>query len=243
MKLGGSLLLVSVFAVTCAQAGGSAALTREEIIERHPELRLEDIKDGPVDGLYEINVNGMISYISHDGRFQLRGDVIDLDARRNLTEARRAEYRASLLAAIDPSTQIIFKPTGVVRHTITVFTDVDCGYCRQLHRDIDTLMAFGVEVHYVSYPRTGPNTESWFKAERVWCSPDRNAAITNAKLGAEIPPSADCGSTPIAAHYALGRSVGVSGTPAIYASTGEEIGGYLPPQALLEQLEKLAEAH
>jgi thiol:disulfide interchange protein DsbC len=229
---------MSVLAATCAHAGRSAALTKEQILERHPELRPENIGDSPVDGLYEINVNGAISYISHDGRFHVRGDVIDLDERRNLTEARRAEHRASLLAAIDPSTEIIFKPNnGIVRHTITVFTDVDCGYCRQLHRDIDTINALGIEVHYVSFPRTGPNTESWFKAERVWCAPDRNAALTKAKLGADIPATADCTATPVAALYALGRSVGVSGTPAVYSEAGTELGGYLPPQQLFEQLE------
>jgi thiol:disulfide interchange protein DsbC len=124
-----------------------------------------------------------------------------------------------------------------------VFTDVDCGYCRQLHRDIDTLTALGIEVRYLSYPRTGPNTESWTKAEHVWCAKDRGTALTEAKRGADVPSTPGCTATPVAAQYELGRSVGVSGTPAIFAETGEELGGYLPPAALFERLEQLVEAH
>jgi thiol:disulfide interchange protein DsbC len=130
-----------------------------------------------------------------------------------------------------------------VKYRIIVFTDVDCGYCRALHRNIDDITARGIEVHYVSYPRTGPNTESWTKAEHVWCARDRNTALTQAKLGTDAKPDPGCKSTPIATHYALGRAVGMTGTPAIYAQTGEDVGGYAEPDVLLTRLEKIAAAH
>ena len=133
---------------------------------------------------------------------------------------------------------IVFKPkNGEVKHRVTVFTDVDCGYCRQFHRDIDKVNALGIEVDYMSFPRTGPNTESWAKAEHVWCAKDRNAALTEAKLGGAVP-DATCASTPVESQYNLGQLVGVRGTPAIFAENGQMLGGYLPPNQLLKLLEQ-----
>ena len=108
---------------------------------------------------------------------------------------------------------IVFSPAeGPVEHTITIFTDIDCGYCRQFHREIEQVTALGIEVHYLFYPRTGPDTDSWFKAERVWCAEDRNSALTSAKLGGHVP-EATCVANPVATHYDIGNKVGVTGTP------------------------------
>jgi thiol:disulfide interchange protein DsbC len=135
---------------------------------------------------------------------------------------------------------IVFKPKdGKVKHTVTVFTDVDCGYCRQFHREIDKVTALGIEVHYLFFPRTGPNTESWEKAERVWCAPDRNAALTKAKLGGDLPKPT-CGNTPVEDHWSLGRKIGVRGTPSMFSESGELIGGYLPPATLAKALDESA---
>ncbi len=126
-----------------------------------------------------------------------------------------------MLGSVDPATMIVFKPaSGEVKHTVTIFTDIDCGYCRQFHREIDKVMALGIEVHYLFYPRTGPNTESWTKAEQVWCAANHNSALTRAKLGGEIPEVAQC-ATPVEAHYELGQRIGVRGTPAVFSETGE----------------------
>ena len=107
---------------------------------------------------------------------------------------------------------LIFSPKNPL-YTITVFTDVDCQYCRKLHSEIAELNRLGVRVRYMFYPRTGPNTESWRKAEVVWCSADRNEALTRAKAGAQLDMNKTCGPTPVAREYALGQSLGVRGTP------------------------------
>jgi thiol:disulfide interchange protein DsbC len=239
------LLVFAAGAIALSQAfADEAALTKEQLVERHPELRREDIGDGPVNGLYEVQVAGDISYVTTDGRYLIRGEIIDLASRQNLTEERRAQNRARAIAAIDPSSQIVFSPpNGRVIHRVTIFTDVDCGYCRQFHRDIAAVNALGIEVHYVSFPRTGPNTASWTKAEHVWCAADRREALTNAKLGADIPAAESCVSTPVAEHYALGKRIGLTGTPGLYAEDGTELGGYIPPAALLELLDRRAAAH
>jgi thiol:disulfide interchange protein DsbC len=231
----------TVAVVAAPVAADEAVLTKEELVARHPELRSENVSDSPIDALYEVQVRGAISYVTTDGRYLIRGEIIDLESRENLTERRRAANRAAQIHAIDPRSAIVFSPTnGIVRHRITVFTDIDCGYCRQLHRDIAAVNALGIEVRYVSYPRTGPDSDAWTKAERVWCAADRNDALTKAKLGADIAATEGCSSTPVAEHYELGRRIGLTGTPGVYAEDGTELGGYVAPADLIELLDKRA---
>jgi thiol:disulfide interchange protein DsbC len=229
-------------AVGAAAADGEppAAISKAELVARFPELSVDKIQAAPVPGLYEVNLGTNVYYVTTDGRFLFRGDIVDLGTRDNLTDARRAANRAELLAAVDPAKEIVFSPPdGQVKHRVIVFTDVDCGYCRQFHRQIDEVTALGIEVRYLFYPRTGPNTESWAKAEKVWCAKDRKAAMTLAKRGAEVA-APDCKNAPIAEEYELGRRVGITGTPGVYSDTGVELGGYLEPQALLAALERVS---
>jgi thiol:disulfide interchange protein DsbC len=219
--------------------GDEPAPTKEDIAAKLNGVSPSDITDSPIEGLYQVSVGSNVAYVTADGRFLIQGEVYDLQNLENLTEATRAAARTDLLGTVDPSEMIVFKAEGEPKHTITIFTDIDCGYCRQFHRDIQQVNALGIEVHYLFYPRTGPDTDSWAKADKVWCAEDRNAALTRAKAGGAVP-DAECGTTPVAAHFELGRQVGVRGTPAMYAENGELLGGYLPPDTLLETLEGLA---
>jgi thiol:disulfide interchange protein DsbC len=133
---------------------------------------------------------------------------------------------------------VVFSPPDP-KYTVTVFTDVDCVYCRALQRQIKDYNRLGIKVRYVFFPRTGPDTGSWYKAEQVWCSADRRAALTRAKLGEPLDTK-PCGSTPVAREYALAESIGLEGTPGIVAANGALLGGYLPPDALLAALRQSA---
>ncbi len=198
--------------------------------------KLEDLHPSPIPGIYEFSQGADVSYLTADGKYFIDGNIYDMHTRENLTEARRDRMRAALIDAVPESEMLIFGPKNAA-HTITVFTDVDCPYCRKLHGDIDALNKLGVRVRYLFYPRTGPNTESWRKAEAVWCSPDRNAALTRAKTGAKVDTGKLCSPNPVARDYELGQTVGVRGTPAIIASNGAYISGYMPPQDLLKAIE------
>jgi thiol:disulfide interchange protein DsbC len=208
----------------------------EKILKVIPELSRNAISPSPIPGLYQIMMGGEISYVSADGRYLVQGDVYDLEEERNLTEVQRETARQLAIDKIGENRMIVFSPDEV-EHSITVFTDIDCGYCRKLHRQIDGYNQLGIEVRYLFYPRSGPDTESWFKAESVWCADDRNSALTQAKSGAIID-SDDCISTPVEEHYQLGRTIGIRGTPAIIVQGGELIPGYVSPNELLTHLEE-----
>lgn len=223
-----------------AAAADEAEVTKEEIASRLNNVQPSDIVESPLPGLYEVSVGSNVAYVTKDGRYLVQGELYDLETTENLTEKTRAAKRLDLLEDVDRDSMIVFSPEGEVKHAITIFTDIDCGYCRQFHREIDQVNALGIEVRYLFYPRTGPDTESWAKAEKVWCADDRNAALTRAKLGGSVP-EASCAEAPVEAHYDLGNQVGVRGTPSIYSAQGEHLGGYLAPATLAEQLEGGAE--
>lgn len=217
-----------------AKADGDA----RALIAKKFGVKPDGIRASPVAGVYEVVHGAEIMYITADARFVLDGDLIDVDQRRNVTEARRSEARAGALADLAAGDVIEFGPKSA-RYTVTVFTDVDCGYCRQLHSEIAEYNRLGIRVRYAFYPRTGPNTESWRKAEAVWCAPNRQDALTKAKRG-EVPPTPpNCKATPVAKTYELGREMRVRGTPGIFTDRGEYVAGYLPPDRLLARLKEL----
>ena len=231
--------LAAVF--TAAILGGSvlaaepASDPRTVIAKKFPEVKIDDIKLSPIPGIYQVPVGADVAYVSSDGRYIIAGDLYEIDTRVNVTEQGRAAARVKLLSKLDERDMIVFTPQ-VVKHTITVFTDVECGYCRKLHSQIDQLTKLGVKVRYAAYPRAGPDTDDWHKMEAVWCSKDRQTAITQAKLG-QVVKAPNCGATPVAKQFQLGEDLGVRGTPAIFAPNGQYIGGYLPPAELVKQLD------
>lgn len=211
---------------------------RAQLAKKIPGAKAEDVRPSPIAGLYEISLGTSTAYISADGKYLISGDLFDVATQANLTEEHRAVARKSALAAIKDSDTIVFGPTTAPKHTITVFVDVDCEYCRKLHSQIGELNKFGIRVRYAAYPRSGPGSSSWAKMETVWCSKDRREALTKVQLDQNIG-TAQCGTTPVGSQYKLGGDLGVNGTPAIFTEGGDYIGGYLPPGKLAAYLDEL----
>ena len=215
------------------QASGKAD-PRAEIAAHIPGARTDELRATPVPGIYELTRGTDIAYVSADGKYAFSGDLYELASNNNLTEQHRRELRIKRMAAFPESDMLIFGPQSP-KYTVTVFTDVDCPYCRKLHSQIADYNRLGVRVRYLLYPRTGPNTVSWTKAEQVWCSTDRNDALTRAKLGQELKAK-PCANNPVARSWALGREFALEGTPAIILPDGEMLPGYVPPDVLVQRL-------
>jgi thiol:disulfide interchange protein DsbC len=224
---------------SAAEQKAASADPRAAIAKKFPGVKPEEVRPSPMKGIYEVVMGADIAYVSADGRYIIAGDLYEVDSRTNLTEAKRQQERVQVLAKLDEREMIVFKPANS-KHTITVFTDVECGYCRKLHGEIAQLNEMGVQVRYLAYPRAGPGTADWRKMEAVWCSKDRKGAITAAKAGRDVK-SEQC-ATPIAKQFKLGEDLGVRGTPAIFTASGDYIGGYLPPGQLVQELDRLSVA-
>lgn len=220
-----------------AAAPANEAALRAAMKEVAPDAEITRISDSPIPGFKEVALGARVVYLSDDGKRLIQGALFDIPSRENLTQVSEAVLRKGLLDSAGADRRIVFaaeKP----RHVVTVFTDIDCGYCRKLHEQIAVYNRLGITVEYLFYPRSGLGSESFDKAVAVWCAPDRRKAMTAAKAG-QVLPKGNC-TNPITQDYELGRRIGLEGTPAIYATNGEQLGGYVEPAAMLARLDEIA---
>ena len=220
-----------------AQSAPSDAIVRKAVTTLAPTTKIESMRPAPIAGMTEVSAAGQTVYVTNDGKYLLAGNIIELATKRDLTEMARAEKRREVLKTVTASQMIVFAPSHP-KYTVTVFTDVDCTYCRKLHSQIADYNKAGIAVDYLFFPRAGIPSESYDKAVSVWCATNRQQALTDAKKGLPIP-KATC-ANPISADYELGRSFGFGGTPAIYTTDGTSIGGYLSPTEMRAKLDALA---
>lgn len=234
-----AVVLLGLIAVACAQESELDKI-RTKLAAFVPGLNREDVRPSAAPGIYEIQQGSLFGYVTADGKYLITGDMINLETGEHLTEMRRMSDRLEKLTALKDDQTIVFAPAKGAdpKRVVTVFTDIDCGYCRKLHREIDDYLARGITIRYLFYPRSGPNTESFRKAEAVWCSNDRKDALTKAKQGAPLPAVPQC-ANPIADQYQLGLALGLRGTPMMILSDGDVVNGYLPADALAQRIDQI----
>lgn len=196
----------------------------ERLSERLPGIDITSIEESRIPGLFELITDGQIYYIDETAEYLIDGSLIRLSDRANLTDARQGRIHAALIEEIDEQNMLIYEPEQPSNRSITVFTDISCGYCRRLHAEIDDLLDAGVRVRYLMFPRAGLGSQGHKDLVSVWCAENPQAAMTTAKAGGKIEP-AEC-ENPVESHVALAERLGLRGTPLIYTDSGEKIPGY-----------------
>ena len=214
-------------------ASADEALIEGAIKSLVPGAKIDSIAESQVPNFYQVVMQGQVVYVSADGKYLIQGSVFDIANKTDLTETARAEIRRGALAAVGPEQRIIF-PAKDPKYAVTVFTDIDCGYCRRMHSEMAEYNERGISVEYLFFPRAGIGSESYDKAVSVWCADNRNQALTTAKNGGALEKKT-C-DNPVAHDYELGQKIAVSGTPAVFTKDGVQLGGYLPPDQLLLRL-------
>jgi thiol:disulfide interchange protein DsbC len=220
--------------LTLPAANADEAAIREAMAKSMPSVKIDSVKPSEVKGLYEVTVGTNIFYVSEDGKYLLQGRLVDVAARKDLTEEKLSAARKQAIDKMGQENMIVFKPK-ISKYTVSVFTDIDCGYCRKLHSEINQYLAQGITIQYLFFPRAGKNSDSYNKSVSVWCADDRNAALTAAKKDQKVP-SKTC-DNPVDEHMQLGEDFDVKGTPMIVTEKGNIYPGYLPAKQLAEALE------
>jgi len=189
-------------------------------------------------GFHDVVINGDFLLVSNDGRYVIRGSAIDLQTETDIGEAALMGVRKRLLDELaPPQDRIVFAPTRP-KYTVTVLTDISCGYCRRLHQQIDEYNQRGIAIEYIAYPRMGLGSDNDREMQSIWCASDRRQALTNAKTGGEIEEHT-C-DNPVERQYLLGQRLGLQGTPMMVTESGQAIHGYLPPEMLEQRLTTMA---
>jgi len=221
--------LLAALAISPALATDAIERRMAEVV---PTLSPDVIQASGMPGVYEVRYGTDIFYVSEDGRYLLQGSLIDLETRENLTEKSRRGVRAEIFAEIPDAELTVYVPQRDVRHVINIFTDPNCPFCRQLHEEMQTYLNAGVKVRYFMYPVLGRQSPTVMRD--IWCADSRTDAMDLAKAGRAVP-SADC-PTPADQHLALGRELGISGTPATITGDGQLISGYRPAIEVIQAL-------
>lgn len=248
--------LLSAFSLcACAQPAGNTATpgvgaatkasvaadaegnVRQALAQLVPGAQPDYVGDAPFAGFREVLLSGQVLYVSDDGRFLMQTQPLDIQARRPAASPGLMAFRRKALAEVPEQQRIVFSPPNP-KHTISVFTDVECGYCRRMHQQIAEYNRLGIAVEYLAFPRMGLGSDDFREMVSVWCADDRKQALTQAKAGTPVPGK-QC-TSPVAMQFTLGQRIGVTGTPAVFAADGSQLGGYVPPEQLLQALDRLA---
>lgn len=219
------------------------ASSNEALIESNlknilpPDTTIESIEPSSLKGIYKVYYGDLQPiYVSEDGNFFIYGDMYKIGSNdiTNLTKEEIKGRRSDILDSIPADELIIFKSNNELV-SITVFTDVDCGYCRKLHSQIDEYNQAGITIKYAAFPRSGIGTQTFTKMVGAWCSEDPKQAMTDLKNDKKMNLDF-CEEQPIARHYIIGQKLGINGTPAIITPDGDLIPGYVSPEELLSQI-------
>jgi len=228
------MMLVSINSVQAGMKEDSKKI-KAMIAKQMPDAKITGINKTPLDGLYEVIMPPQILYVSSDAKYVVSGNIINAQTGQNLTLPQRDKARSQAVDMLGEKSMIVFAPKKV-KHTVTVFTDIDCTYCRKLHNEMAEYNKLGIKVRYAAYPRAGIGSGAYKKAVSVWCAKDRKAAMTKAKNGQNVPDK-DC-KNPIIAHYKMGEQLGIQGTPALVLESGQVVPGYVPADRLFKGLEE-----
>ena len=210
---------------------------------RLANFEVEYISESAVNGLYEVYAQGQLLYVTADGNHLINGSMFNItngivnlsEETKQRIDEQKYPLRRDKLAGVDEKDMIVFAAENE-KHRISVFTDVDCGYCRKLHREIEQLNNLGITVQYLGYPRAGIGSSSHVKLRSIWCAADPNSAMTKGKIDREF--GTDTCDDPLIEHMQLVREFGLSGTPAIILESGRLIPGYVEAPRLLKMLDQ-----
>ncbi len=230
-------LSAAIFGSSALHAEKDAEATVRAAVEKMTQgsAKPDSIRPAAVKGLYEVVLGTQVVYVSADGRYLLNGDLIDVAQRRNISDERRSVLYKAAIDKVGEKSMIVYAPEKV-KHTVTIFTDIDCPYCRKLHHEMENYNKAGIKIRYLAFPRAGIGSDSYKKAVSVWCAKDRAAAMTKAKNGQKVEEKS-C-DNPVKQHLELVQQLGVNATPTLFLEDGRRVPGYVPAERLIKILEQ-----
>ena len=232
------LLIIFLIFISCSNENHASKDLISKVNEIIPNaLSVISFSKSNIKNFYEVELSdGTYFFIDDLGEHIFLGDLFRIENSRlvNLSYFREKEKILNLFDEIDRNSFITFNPSDK-KYEVFVFTDVDCGFCRRFHNNIQSYLDLGIEVNYLSFPREGLKSQTAKKLSTAWCSEDKKNILTDLKLGKDLPFE-NCDSNPIEDHYNLAREVGISGTPTFITENGFKIPGLVEADELIQYL-------
>ena len=230
------LILISIFAI---DSKSDESIISSKINAVLPEgMSVKSVKESQIENLFIVDIGDLQPiYASKNGEFFFYGELYAVNGNmlQNTTKDEINLKRKSILDETLSEDDFISFKSENEKHRVTIFTDVDCGYCRKFHNEIKDFNDLGITINYVAFPRSGLDSISYNKIVTAWCSKDPKDILTKMKQGIDVQLSM-CQDHPVETHFLLGQKIGITGTPAIIKPNGALLPGYLPPAELLNRL-------
>lgn len=223
------------------QAAAEQDVIKRAFAAKFPQVEIASIDKSGVGGIYQVETSaGELLYVSGDSKFVFTGDLLNIGggATVNVSENWRSNKRVSALNDLKDADLVVYPAANEEKGEVLVFTDTSCGYCRKFHAEITAMNNLGITVKYVAWPRYGLQSPAGQTMVNIWCADDRGAAMTQAKSNQPVaaPSGKTCEQNTLQDQINLGHSIGVRGTPAVFATDGRQLGGYMKADQLADQL-------
>jgi len=234
------MIALTSLSFNLAAAENEEATIREALRGLNAMIPISSVKPAQFPGLFEVTLaSGEILFTNADGSHFLVGEMYRVKADGqlvNLTEEGKKTERIDQLAQLNQEDMVVFPAVGETKSHVTVYTDVDCFYCRKLHKEMKQITEQGIEVRYLAFPRAGQGSPAHKTMDSIWCADKSEQAelMTKAKAGQSIP--AKTCQSPVMGQWKLGQQMGISGTPALILEDGTLVPGYVPATQLAKML-------
>lgn len=232
LKIAVAALVLAVSAVNFAHA--DEAKVRQVIAAKFPQMVVESVTKTPFGGLYEVVLSGEVVYTDIKGEFLFGGALYDIRSLppRNLTQETTNKLVAKALTSSHDSAIRMVRGNG--RRVIYTFEDPNCGYCKELYKELNKMN--DVTVYTFLLPILSPDSAE--KSRAIWCSKDRAKAWEQMMTKGVLSEPARTCDTPLEKNAQIAQRFNIRGTPAIYMANGQQLGGYVPAAQIEQALSK-----
>jgi len=212
------LSLIALSVIISHASSPSQQDIRERFARKFPGTRnIEEIRESPVKGMYEIVTHAGIIYYCPDGDYMIFGEIWDSTG-KSLTAERRSEVTSKKMASLplDKAVKI-----GAGKNRIVEFVDPECAYCRTAY---DYFKNKDVTVYAFVIPLMGTRSEN--KVKYMACAKDKVKAYHEIFSGKDISLPVDCSVPPDSMNELrkFASKYGVTGVP-FFLVNGQAVNG------------------
>lgn len=227
-----ALCLLALWGLVACSANADEAKIRQLVQAKFPSMAVDSVSKAPFAGLYEVVLDGEVVYTDEKVEYFFAGSIYDIRTTppRNLTQESNSQMIVKTLSGL--TSQSIRRVRGNGKRTLYTFEDPNCGYCRQLHKELAKIT--DVTIYTFLLPILSPDSVD--KAKAVWCAKDQAKAWDEVMTTSVVADSGKTCETPIEKNLQLMRRFGIRGTPAIYLANGQQIGGFIPAEKIEQAL-------
>lgn len=220
----------------------SAEEIKNQLHTQLPQLpTIDQVKDSPIQNLYEVDVGREVFYITKDGKLLVFGNIIDPQTQENFTQKSKDKLNTISWNKL-PFSDAIVQVTGTGKdYKLAVFTDPECPYCQQFEKQVEAKLP-NTTIYNFLFPLKELHPHAELYSQQIWCSSNRLDTFVNWMHNQKglyaSGPTPRCDLSGLARIESSGKNlVQVSGTPTFILENGKIMVGLSSTQQLIDAMQ------